>query len=171
MIILGIDPGTASTGYAVLSFEKGKKPVLIETAVVSTNADELMQNRLNLLYKTLSEIAKKHIPTVMVVEKLFFNTNTKTAITVGQARGISLLVASRGKMDLFEYTALEAKLVLTGYGRSDKKVVQIAVKDCLKLKEVIRPDDACDAVAMVLCFLEKEHNPLYRAKVYAKKKK
>src|SRR3989338_7123263 len=164
MIILGIDPGTASTGYAVLNFEKGKKPTLIEAAVVSTSADELMHNRLNLLYKVLSNVARKHTPNVMVVEKLFFNTNTKTAITVGQARGISLLVASRGNMNLFEYTALEAKLVLTCYGRSDKKIVQTAVKDFLKLKEVVKPDDACDAVAIALCFVEKEHNPLRKKK-------
>jgi crossover junction endodeoxyribonuclease RuvC len=159
MIILGIDPGTARTGYAVLSLNS--KPVLIETNCIVTPSEVDMHKRLRMLYKELTDIAKKHSPDVMVVERLFFNTNIKTAMTVGQARGISLLVAANKNMKVFEYTALEAKYALTGYGRSDKKQMQEAVKKHLKLAGVIKSDDANDAVAMALCYVKKEFEAIF----------
>ena len=151
-ILLGIDPGTASTGYAVVSVVKGKSS-LIEASVISTSAADLMHYRLVFLYKRLHEVCKKYSPQVMVVERLFFNTNVKTAITVGQARGISLLVAGDRKMEVAEYTALQAKQLLTGYGRASKKQVQEAVKDNMGLLKIVKPDDANDAVAMALCHI------------------
>ena len=155
MRMMGIDPGTATTGYSIVDVSGTNNISLVETSVILTSAAELMHNRLNMLYQGLSKIAKRMNPDVMIVEKLFFNTNIKTAITVGQARGISLLVASEYDMDVFEYTALEAKKYVTGYGRASKQEIQEAVKVLMKLPEIVKPDDACDAVAIVLCHLSK----------------
>lgn len=159
MIVLGIDPGTARTGYAVIKLQS--KPKLIESDVILTPAEIEMHKRLKILYRELSSIVKKHNPDTMVVERLFFNTNVKTAISVGQSRGISLLVAANKNINVFEYTALEAKLALTGYGRSDKKDMQAAVKKILKLDGIVKSDDANDAVAIALCYLIKEFSPVF----------
>lgn len=159
MIVLGIDPGTASTGYAIVEINGGKgkyETSLVESKVVSTKPGVPMHKRLHKIYEGLFEIADAHTPDIMVVEKLFFNTNAKTAISVGQARGIALLVAAAKSMKVYEYTALQAKLALTGYGRSNKKEMQEAVRKYMKLKEIIKPDDANDAVAMALCYLHKD---------------
>lgn len=150
MIILGIDPGTASMGYGFIKLTTKQEPELLDTAVIKTPAKTKMQDRLNTLYKGLHDIVEEFKPDIMVIERLFFNTNVKTAMSVGQARGVPLLVASQHNIDVFEYTALEAKMILTGYGRSGKKEVQEAVKTRMNLIEVIKPDDACDAVAMAL---------------------
>jgi len=156
MIVIGIDPGTARMGYGVIKVDKsGKKVHLLESEVLVTHPDLEPENRLKFLYKSLMSILKKHNPEVMVIEKLFFNTNAKTAIAVGQARGISMLAAANNKIKVSEYTALEAKLELTGYGRSDKKVMQDAVKNLLGLSVQVKSDDANDAVAMALCFVKK----------------
>jgi len=156
MIILGIDPGTARMGYGVVEVAKDNKTLkLIETDVLVTRPDLEPEKRLMFLYKSLGSIIKKYIPDVMVIEKLFFNTNAKTAIAVGQARGICMLAAANKKVRICDYTALEAKLVLTGYGRSDKKVMQEAVKKVFRLKSNIKSDDANDAVAMALCYAKK----------------
>lgn len=156
MIILGIDPGTALTGYAILETKEKAKPLLVASSVVKTSKDLEMPVRLRVLYKGLKGVVKEYSPDIMVVERLFFNTNAKTAISVGQARGVTLLAAADKKIPVFEHTALEAKMVLTGYGRSDKKAVQEAVRDFFELEDIIKPDDASDAVAMALCFLSKQ---------------
>jgi crossover junction endodeoxyribonuclease RuvC len=155
MIIFGIDPGTARMGYGIVDASK-RKPKLIESDVIITHKDLDMHKRLLLLYNRLNEIAKSHRPDVMVIERLFFNTNVKTAMSVGQARGVSMLTAAYNKMPVYEYTALQAKLILTGYGRSDKKIVQDAVRKQLKLPKEVKSDDANDAVAMALCFIKKD---------------
>ncbi len=156
MIIIGIDPGTAKMGYGIIKTDdKGKKISLLESNVLITHPDLEPENRLKFLYNNLSDILAKFKPDVMVIEKLFFNTNAKTAIAVGQARGISMLSAAKKNVKVSEYTALEAKLALTGYGRSDKKVMQEAVKKIFKLKDKIKSDDANDAVAMALCYVKK----------------
>lgn len=154
--IIGIDPGTARMGCSIIKANNGKKTKLLEHSVIITPPEVEMHYRLKLLFKALNLTVKKYSPEVMVIERLFFNTNAKTAINVGQARGVALLVAANSKMRVYEYTALEAKMVLTGYGRSDKKEVQKAVKDSLKLKDIIKSDDANDAVAISLCFLKKD---------------
>ena len=159
MILIGIDPGTARTGYAVLDMHS--YPTLIKTDVITTPAEVDMHKRLKILYRELTAIVKEHNPDTMVVERLFFNTNVKTAITVGQSRGISLLVAANKNLKVFEYTALEAKLALTGYGRSDKKQVQEAVKQVLNLDSIVKSDDANDAVAIALCHLVKEFSAVF----------
>lgn len=157
MIALGIDPGTAITGYAVMKIDRrGKeKPSLIDTGVIVTSSKSEMHKRLKKLHKELNIISRVHLPELMIVERLFFNTNAKTAISVGQARGISLLVAASRGMEVEEYTALEAKKIITGYGRAKKREVQTAVKEYLGLDELIKPDDATDAVAMVICHYQK----------------
>jgi len=157
MIILGIDPGTASTGYAFVKATSTSSavPKIVAYDVITTGKDLDMPKRLRYLYLQLSSLCKKYKPTHMVVERLFFNSNAKTAMSVGQARGVALLVGAEYDVDIYEYTALQAKLVLTGYGRAEKKAMQEAVKDYLGLSSTIKPDDANDAVAMALCHLRK----------------
>lgn len=165
MRIIGIDPGTAKMGYSVLDIGEGNFPKIIETSVITTPPSAEMHRRLELIYNELMDVVDKHTPDIMVVEKLFFNTNVKTAITVGQARGIVMLIAANHDMRLFEYTALQAKLSLTGYGRSDKKEMQEAVKVSLGLAEIIKSDDANDALAIALCFIKKDLEDLLSGKL------
>lgn len=155
MIIIGIDPGTARMGYGVIDVKSNSKIKLLESNVLVTPPELEPEKRLMSLYNSLMQIVKDFSPEIMVVEKLFFNTNAKTAIAVGQARGICMLVAAKKKVRLCEHTALEAKLVLTGYGRSDKKEVQEAVKRILGLEKIVKSDDANDGVAMALCYVRK----------------
>ena len=161
MIILGIDPGTARMGYGVLRVGKRSVPKILEADTLITHKDLDMPSRLKFIYDGLSSIVNKHAPDIMVIEKLFFNTNVKTAIAVGQARGISLLASAGKDIKLFEYTALEAKKVLTGYGRASKQEMQEAVKDILGLDALIKSDDANDGVAMALCFIKKDLENLW----------
>lgn len=154
MIILGIDPGTATTGYAILDTQS--RPTILEAACIKTTPDFEMHLRLMGVHDGLLGITKKFKPEVMIVERLFFNTNAKTAMTVGQARGVVLLIAALRNMQVIEYTALQAKQTLTGYGRASKQEMQQAVKTYLKLEKTVKPDDANDAVAMVLCHLIKQ---------------
>jgi crossover junction endodeoxyribonuclease RuvC len=155
MIFLGIDPGTAAMGYAVVEQDDKSKLTLIKADTIATPSTKVMQDRLSMLFDALNKVTKEFSPKCMVIEKLFFNTNVKTAMTVGQARGVALLVASKKKMDVHEYTALEAKKVLTGYGRADKKEMQHAVREIMGLDTIVKVDDANDAVAMVLCHIHK----------------
>ncbi len=157
MRIISLDPGTATTGFAILDVENlNSSPVLHEANTFLTPSDMDPHNRLEILYDLLSKKIVEKKPDIIVLEKLFFNTNVKTAISVGQARGVMLLCASQLKLQVFEYTALQAKLVLTGYGRSNKKEMQEAVKNYFQLEKVIKPDDASDAVAIGLCYIHKE---------------
>lgn len=159
MIILGIDPGTARLGYALVDFST-PSPKLLTTDVIITTQDLDMKDRLKFIYKALHETVSAHNPSIMVLEKLFFNTNAKTAIAVGQARGVALLIAADKALDVYEYTALEAKKVVAGYGRASKKEMQEAVQKSLGLDNIVKSDDANDAVAMALCFYYKTYvNP------------
>jgi crossover junction endodeoxyribonuclease RuvC len=164
MIIIGIDPGTARMGYGIIEKVKGRRPKLIESDTLITSPKLELQDRLNFLYNNLSKVVTQYNPDVMVIEKLFFNTNAKTAIAVGQARGINMLVAAKKKLKVYEYTALQAKKVLTGYGRADKKEMQKAVMERLGLEKIVKSDDANDGVAIALCFVEKDFEPLSKKK-------
>jgi len=155
MILLGIDPGTATTGYGLIEVDKENNLSLIEFGKIATKKDFLMEQRLHQIFNSLEHLIDKFSPDVMVVEKLFFNTNVKTAMTVGQARGIYLLSAGIHKLRVFEYTALEAKKILTGYGRAEKDDVRCVVKQRLLIKTDIKPIDASDALAIVLCHIDK----------------
>jgi len=161
MIILGIDPGTARMGYGVLHIEKDSPPKLLEVDTLITHQDLSMPKRLKFIHGRLSDIVNKHSPDIMVIEKLFFNTNVKTAIAVGQARGVALLASADKDILLYEYTALEAKKVLAGYGRASKKEMQEAVKQHLELDTVVKSDDANDGLAMALCFIKKDLEKLW----------
>lgn len=156
MKIIGIDPGTARMGYSVVEVKNRGYPKVVDTDVIITPAGIEMQKRLKMLYKGVNSVLKAYTPDVMVIEKLFFNTNAKTAISVGQARGVVMLSAANRNISVFEYTALEAKALLTGYGRSDKKQMQTAVRDMLGLKKIVKSDDANDAIAIALCFIKKD---------------
>ena len=154
MIILGIDPGTATTGYGVIENSKSKLKV-IDYGCILTDKKSKMPERLDFLGEELKKIIKKYKPQAMAVEELFFFKNAKTIITVGQARGVILFIGKNiGKktgIDIFEYTPLQVKQAVVGYGRADKRQVQEMVKAILGLNEIPKPDDAADALAVAIC--------------------
>jgi crossover junction endodeoxyribonuclease RuvC len=133
--------------------EKGSKLVFISHGAVLTSSQDSPQARLKVIYTELKQIFLKHRPQAVAIEKLFFGANTKTAIAVGQARGISLLLAAELKIPVAEYTPLEVKMALTGYGRAEKKQIQQMVKTLLNLPAVPKPDDAADALAIAITHL------------------
>ena len=147
---MGVDPGTAITGFALLEVEKGSKK-LLECGVVITHDTEPMPQRLKVIAEDLDALISQHKPDWIAVEQLFFATNAKTAITVGQARGVVLLIAAQHGLSIAEYTPLQVKQAVTGYGQATKKQVQAMVKTILGLSEVPKPDDAADAVAIAIC--------------------
>ncbi len=150
MKILGIDPGTAAIGLGLIEY-KNKKAALVAFDCLTTNPEETTAERLRDLHQKLTKFIKKYKPEIITVEDLFFFKNAKTVIKVSQARGVILLAASQQKITVFEYTPLQIKQALTGYGRAEKKQVQHMVKAVLGLKEIPRPDDAADALAVAIC--------------------
>jgi len=150
MIILGIDPGTAATGYGVIESDKGKLKIL-NYGCICTDAKMDMPERLDLIAKELKKIIKKHKPRIMAVEELFFFKNNKTIITVGQARGVILFIGKNAGLKVCEYTPLQVKQAVVGYGRAEKKQVQQMVKAILSLESAPKPDDAADALAVAIC--------------------
>ena len=150
MIILGIDPGYAILGWGVIE-KTGNHFRAIDYGAVTTDKDTEMPRRLEILYDRLREIIEEYRPEEASIEKLFFNTNTTTAINVGQARGVAILACMKGGLKVAEYTPLEIKQALVGYGRADKKQVQFMVKTMLNLSEVPKPDDTADALAAAIC--------------------
>jgi crossover junction endodeoxyribonuclease RuvC len=151
MITIGIDPGTAITGYCIMSDRDGSSPIVIEYGCIRTTKEDLPEKRLLRIHDDMKKLIRQFQPKCIAVEKLFFNSNTKTAMAVGQARGVVLLAAAGEGVDIAEYTPLQVKMALTGYGKADKKQVQQMVKTLLGLKEIPRPDDAADAIAVALC--------------------
>ena len=150
MIILGIDPGIAIMGYGLVEFSNNKVKV-IENGVVTTSASTKTPERLDILYSNLDDIIREFKPDEFAIEELFFNQNVKTAITVGHARGIQVLCAQRNKLPIYEYTPLQIKQAVTGFGRASKTQMQKTVTTLLNLKEIPKPDDAADALAVGLC--------------------
>ncbi len=150
MLILGIDPGTAIMGYGLIE-KKGQNLFPVNYSCWRTPADMPMPQRLRHLYESLENILLKYSPDVMAVEELFFNRNTSTALSVGQARGIVLLSAARNNIEVFEYTPLQVKQAVVGYGKADKQQVQYMVRALLSLKENPKPDDTADALAIAIC--------------------
>lgn len=150
MKILGIDPGTATTGYGIIEIKNGFVKSL-EYGCIKTSAGTEKSKRLEIIYRSLTEIIKKFSPEIIAVEKLFFSKNVKTALSVGEARGIVLLAAAQNKLKLYEYTPLQVKMVLSGYGKASKGQIKEMVKIHLALDEVPRSDDAADALAIALC--------------------
>lgn len=150
MKILGIDPGTATTGFGVVEKQAGKLAA-IDYGVISTSKDLPMHLRLNIIFQDLTELINHHKPDAIAVEKLFFVKNITTGISVGQARGVVLLTAAQADLDLHEYTPLQVKQSVTGYGQASKKQVQEMVQKILKLDVLPTPDDAADALAIAIC--------------------
>lgn len=158
MKILGIDPGIASTGWGVIAQNKGNNEYL-DSGVISTSKTRAAEERLNTIYNQIDLLIKKHRTDCCAIEQLFFNTNTKTALKVGQARGTVLLVACHNNLPCFEYTPLQVKQAVVGYGRADKKQVQYMVKQILGLNEKLI-DDQADALAIAIC-----HSSSYKLRV------
>ncbi len=150
MVILGLDPGTATTGYGVIRV-LGNRFQMLEYGIISTPAKTPMEKRLEMIYDNLQELLQKWQPDQAAVEELFFNQNITTAITVGQARGVLLLCCAQNNVPLAEYTPLQVKQALVGYGRADKKQIQQMVKMFLNLADIPKPDDAADALAIAIC--------------------
>lgn len=149
MKILGIDPGTATTGWGLVNIEGGKMKAQ-SCGCILTPAKQNQAVRLAHIFSELDNIIKKTKPDVFAIEKLFFINNIKTAMTVGEARGVCLLAAQQNKIPIFEYTPLQVKQSLTGYGKAEKSQIQMMVKNILHLKEIPKPDDMADALAIAI---------------------
>jgi len=149
-IILGVDPGTATTGYGFIKKENGALK-LLDYGCIETSPKDSTSKRLDIIFQALTDLIKKHRPDEAAVEELFFSANTKTAIAVSHARGVILLAIERSKVHLSEYTPLQIKQALVGYGRAEKKQVQQMVKTVLKLDHLPTQDDAADALAVAIC--------------------
>lgn len=154
MRILGIDPGTGRLGFGVIEIQKTNKPILVDAGVITTPPHQPDSERLVTIFDELTAIIKDTNPDTMSVEKLFFAQNVTTAISVAQARGVVLLCGQQKGLELFEYTPLQIKMALTGYGRADKKQIQEMVRVMLGLKEAPQPDDCADALAAALCHIQ-----------------
>lgn len=149
MTILGIDPGLAIVGYGVIDTQKGNSSV-IDYGVINTPKEDSVPVRLEKIYNGMIGLVEKYNPDCIAIEELFFNTNTTTGINVAQARGVILLVCQQKKLKMYEYTPLQIKQALTGYGKAEKKQIQFMVARLLKLKAVPKPDDAADGLAVAL---------------------
>ncbi len=150
MIIFGIDPGYAIVGYGILRYERNTMQVL-NFGAITTPAKTDFPYRLKTIFDDLSFLFDRFAPDALSIEKLFFNTNQKTAIDVAQARGVILLAAENRGIPIFEYTPLQVKQSVVGYGRAEKKQVQEMTKNLLGLSAVPKPDDTADALAMAIC--------------------
>ncbi len=153
-MVLGIDPGTASTGYGVVRQSPQGDFHLLACGVIRTSPDELMHYRLREIFEDVQNLIQEFSPDEVAVEQLFFGRNVTTAISVGQARGAALLAAALNDLPLAEYTPASVKQALTGYGNADKLQMQLMVQQILNLEEIPHPDDAADGVAIALCHLQ-----------------
>ena len=150
---MGIDPGTATTGYGFVQDRRDGSLEAVDYGVILTPAAQPMPERLLELYRQLKNLILLHQPHSGAVEKLFFQKNVRTAITVGQARGVVLLGLAEAGMEIAEYTPLEIKQAVAGYGGAEKIQVQQMVRALLNLPEIPKPDDAADALAVAICHL------------------
>ena len=148
--VLGIDPGTGICGFGVVSFTTHKQPHMVTAGIISTPAHTPTADRLLDIYESLNQIIDETQPDEVSIEKLFFNQNITTGITVAEARGVCILVARKRNLPIYDYTPLQIKQTLTGYGRAKKKDMQEAVRKYLNMKEVVKPDDAADALAAAI---------------------
>lgn len=149
-IILGIDPGIADTGFGIIEKGKGGKMFCLGYGSIKTKAGMPAAERLEILSNGLEKIIKQYRPALASVEELFFQNNIKTAIAVGQARGVILLACRKNKVPIVEFTPLQVKQTIAGFGRAEKSQVQRMVKMLLHLKEIPKPDDAADALALAI---------------------
>lgn len=156
MLILGIDPGYARTGWGLVK-KTGGNVALVKYGCIETKAGTPNNKRLASIFDHLTKLIKSHKPQAVAVENLFFNTNAKTAMKVGEARGVILIAIEKQKVPVFHYTPLQVKTTTTTYGRADKTQVQKMVQAILKLETIPKPDDAADALAVAIthCFTVK----------------
>jgi len=150
-VLIGIDPGIAITGYGLVREREDGSLEAVSYGVIETPANMPLAQRLQILHQRLSELLLLHHPGSGAVEKLFFQRNVRTAMSVGQARGVALLALAQAGLTVVEYTPLQVKQAVTGYGGADKNQVQQMVRALLSLPEVPRPDDAADALAVAIC--------------------
>ena len=151
MIFLGIDPGTAITGYGLVRENKNGDLEAIDYGVIKTASKLPLEERLIKIYNELEELILLHKPTSGAVEKVFFSTNAKTAMSVGHARGVVLLVLAKNGVPIADYSPMDVKQAVVGYGVAEKRQVQEMVKAILNLNEIPKPDDAADALAVAIC--------------------
>jgi len=156
LIVLGIDPGTATTGYGLVGEDAAGEVYLVRYGVIQTPAHTPMPDRLHQIYDEVAALLQEAAPAAVAVEELFFNRNVTTALTVGQARGVVLLAAAQAGLPVYEYKPAEVKQALVGYGRADKQQMQEMVRLMLGLRDIPRPDDAADAVAVAICHLHSQ---------------
>jgi crossover junction endodeoxyribonuclease RuvC len=154
MLVIGVDPGTATTGYGLVrEREQDGGLECVAYGVVTTPAGQALPKRLQTIHRQLKEIILLHHPESGAVEKLFFQTNVKTAIAVGQGRGVAMLALADCNLEVGEYTPLQVKQAVAGYGGADKRQVQEMVRAVLELEDIPKPDDAADALAVAICHL------------------
>ena len=151
MIILGIDPGTAITGYGVIRKEDNNKFVVLGYGVIRTDSKQESAQRLGVIYKSLRDLIDEFNPCCLAIEDIFFNKNVATALAVGQARGVAMLAGVHSKLPITEYTPLQVKIAVTGYGRAGQDQVGYMIRVILGMAEIPKPDDAADALAVCLC--------------------
>lgn len=156
MIILGIDPGLAITGFGVINYEKNNFKV-IQYGVIRTPSKTPLPDRLVKIKEGIETLIQQYNPDCAAIEELFFNTNAKSAFLVGQARGVSVVTVASAGLPIYEYTPLQVKQGVAGYGRADKNQIQQMVKTLLNLKEIPKPDDAADALAIAMCHAHTGH--------------
>lgn len=153
MKIIGIDPGVAITGFGVLE-ESGPNYQYITSGCIRTTKNLPTGDRLQVIYKAINELVRDHQPNALAIEKLFFSKNVRTAFQVGEARGVIILAAANTNLEIFEYTPLQVKQAVAGYGKAEKGQVQKMVQMLLKLSQIPAVDDEADAMAVALCHLQ-----------------
>ena len=150
MVIVGIDPGFAIVGYGAVLYE-GNKFTVLDYGCIYTKANTPFEDRLVTISDGIREVLEKHKPSAIGVEELYFNKNEKTALQVAHGRGVIILTAARMGIQIMEYTPLQVKMAVTGYGRADKAQIQQMTKTILNLEKIPKPDDAADALAVAIC--------------------
>jgi len=162
MVVMGIDPGTAITGYGVVEYRGGREK-LIKYGTITTPAKMEMADRLVRINRQLTALIEEIKPDAVAIEQLFYHKNSKTVITVAQGRGVAVMTAALAGLEVAEYTPLQVKQSVVGYGNAEKKQVQLMVQKILSMSELPRPDDAADALAIAIC-----HIHSYRLRAYYK---
>jgi len=157
MIVLGIDPGTAITGWGVVREEADGRPTLVDCGTIQTAASMPLSQRLRHIFQKVTNLVERYGPETVAVEEVFFSKNVRTAMTVSQARGVILLAAALANRPVHEYTPLQVKQAISGYGGADKAQVQQMTALLLGLDTVPTPDDAADAIAVAVCHLHSAH--------------
>ena len=161
MRVMGIDPGLATVGFGIVESAGTFDFKPVEFGAVLTEAGKKTEDRLLEIYDNIDELVNTYKPSAVSIEKLFFNTNEKTAINVAEARGVILLAARKNNVPIYEYTPLQIKQALTGYGRAEKKQIMYMVKTLLKLDKEPRPDDTADALAAAICHIYSASSKLF----------